>query len=194
MSCSRPPTHSPGVRSPSTRSRLKVSRPERPASTRIRVVLVATSAQFPRLPLASTDTDTPIAVAYPYRLWKREQFFTSPYLWWDSLGAAPINADLDRLLPVSFVSSTCSLQVLKKGRGWVVACGIETDSSSASFRRLSAAGMFVVAAAFRYENFDTSSPANRFRKGLQKSVHNASNAEIGRYIDEFSSCPDDVSG
>ena len=35
---------------------------------------MATSAQFPRLPLASTDTDTPIAVAYPHGLWKREQF------------------------------------------------------------------------------------------------------------------------
>ena len=62
------------------RSRLKVSRPERPASTRMRVALVATSAQFPRLPLASTDTDTPIAVAYPQRLWKREQFFSGRYL------------------------------------------------------------------------------------------------------------------
>ena len=43
------------------RSRLKVSRPDRPASTRMRVALVATSAQFPRLPLASTDTDTAIS-------------------------------------------------------------------------------------------------------------------------------------
>src|ERR1019366_293922 len=69
------------ARSPSARSRLQVSRPDSPASTRIRVALVATSAQFPRLPLASTDTDTPIAVAYPQRLWKREQFFSSRYLW-----------------------------------------------------------------------------------------------------------------
>jgi hypothetical protein len=64
---------------------LKVSRPDSPASTSIRVELVATSAQFPRLPLASTDTDTHIAVAYPYRLWKREQFFTGRYLWWELL-------------------------------------------------------------------------------------------------------------
>src|SRR5208337_4637435 len=49
----------------------------------MRVALVATSAQFPRLPLASTETDTPIAVAYPYPLWKREQFFSSRYLWWE---------------------------------------------------------------------------------------------------------------
>src|SRR6202521_721567 len=74
---------SSSVRSPSARSRLKVSRPDRPASTSIRVELVATSAQFPRLPLASTDTDTHITVAYPHRLWKREQFFTGRYLWWE---------------------------------------------------------------------------------------------------------------
>src|ERR1700722_5156460 len=48
---------------PSARSRLKVSRPDKPASTRIRVVLEATSVQFPRLPLASTDTDTPMAAS-----------------------------------------------------------------------------------------------------------------------------------
>ncbi len=62
------------ARSPSARNRLQVSRPDSPASTRIRVALVATSAQFPRLPLASTDTETPMTVAYPQRLWKREQF------------------------------------------------------------------------------------------------------------------------
>src|ERR1019366_2206230 len=68
------------LRSATARSRLKVSRPERPASTRMRVELVATSEQFPRLPLASTETDTPIAVAYPHRRWKREQFFNGRYL------------------------------------------------------------------------------------------------------------------
>jgi hypothetical protein len=46
----------------------------------MRVELVATSEQFPRLPLASTDTDTPIGVAYPQRLWKREEFFSGRYL------------------------------------------------------------------------------------------------------------------
>src|SRR5271163_3951601 len=66
------------ARSPSAFSRLKVSRPDRPASTRMRVVLVATSAQFPRLPLASTDTDTAMDVAYPEWLWKREGFFAGP--------------------------------------------------------------------------------------------------------------------
>jgi hypothetical protein len=40
--------------------RLKVSRQEIPASTRIRVVEVCTTALFPRLPLASTETDTAI--------------------------------------------------------------------------------------------------------------------------------------
>src|SRR5271163_1740544 len=100
MSCSRPPTHSPGVRSPSTRSRLKVSRPEKPASTRMRVLLVATRAQFPRLPLASTDTDTPIAVAYPQRLWKRQQFFGHGTFG----GTVGIALDLS-LQPAAFINS-----------------------------------------------------------------------------------------
>ena len=38
--------------------RLKISRQEIPASTRIRVVALATTAQFPRLPLASMVTVT----------------------------------------------------------------------------------------------------------------------------------------
>src|SRR4029077_13700221 len=46
--------------SPRTLNRLKVSRQEIPASTRIFVFEVCTTALFPRLPLASTDTDTPI--------------------------------------------------------------------------------------------------------------------------------------
>jgi hypothetical protein len=37
---------------------LKVSRQEIPASTKILVCVLATSAQFPRLPLASIDTVT----------------------------------------------------------------------------------------------------------------------------------------
>src|SRR5580698_5187196 len=44
----------------SARIRLKVSRQEMPASTRIRVQALATTAQLPRLPLASMDTLTPI--------------------------------------------------------------------------------------------------------------------------------------
>src|SRR5215467_6791668 len=44
--------------SPSAFMRRKVSRQEMPASTKIRVVDVCTRAQFPRLPLASTETDT----------------------------------------------------------------------------------------------------------------------------------------
>src|SRR5215468_2144592 len=40
--------------------RLKVSRHEIPASTRIFVFDVCMTALFPRLPLASTDIDTPI--------------------------------------------------------------------------------------------------------------------------------------
>src|ERR1700693_6567775 len=46
--------------SPRTFNRLKVSRQEIPASTRIFVFEVCTTALLSRLPLASTDTDTPI--------------------------------------------------------------------------------------------------------------------------------------
>ena len=52
--------------------RLKVSRQEMPASTRIFVVELATSAQLPRLPEASMDTLTPIPAAYALSLWNRE--------------------------------------------------------------------------------------------------------------------------
>src|SRR5580693_6079420 len=51
--------------SPSVFMRLKVSRHEMPASTRIRVRALATTAQLPRLPEASIVTLTPIA-AHPY--------------------------------------------------------------------------------------------------------------------------------
>ena len=52
--------------------RLKVSRQEIPASTRIHVVELGTIALFPRLPLASTETETPMAEEYAFPLWKRE--------------------------------------------------------------------------------------------------------------------------
>jgi hypothetical protein len=50
--------------SPAAFSRLKVSRQEMPASTRMRVLELETRAQFPRLPLASTATETPIFVQH----------------------------------------------------------------------------------------------------------------------------------
>jgi hypothetical protein len=50
--------------SPSTFIRLKVSRQEMPASTRMRVLALATKAQFPRLPLASIETFTHMQAAY----------------------------------------------------------------------------------------------------------------------------------
>src|SRR5436853_1367356 len=50
-------------RSPNARRRLRVSRQERPASTRIRVVLLAISAQFALLPLASNETETAMAAS-----------------------------------------------------------------------------------------------------------------------------------
>src|SRR3954470_1798865 len=45
--------------------RLKVSRHEIPASTRILVEALATSAQLPRLPEASMETLTPMAASIP---------------------------------------------------------------------------------------------------------------------------------
>ena len=62
--------------SPSTFMRLKVSRQEIPASTRIFGLRSLTTALLPRLPLASTDTDTPICPQHTrYCLWNREYFF-----------------------------------------------------------------------------------------------------------------------
>src|SRR6185437_85547 len=52
--------------SPSDFIRLKVSRQEMPASTRMRVFALATTAQLPRLPLANTETETPIPGSIPF--------------------------------------------------------------------------------------------------------------------------------
>jgi hypothetical protein len=52
--------------------RLKVSRQEIPASTRIRVDELCTIVLFPRLPLASTETDTAMREAYSLALWKQK--------------------------------------------------------------------------------------------------------------------------
>jgi hypothetical protein len=43
-----------------------------PASTSILVRVLATNAQFPRLPLASIETVTPMYAAYAPLLWNRE--------------------------------------------------------------------------------------------------------------------------
>ena len=58
--------------SPCARMRFTVSRQEIPASTRILVREVETIVLFPRLPLASTETVTPILEEYSRPLWKRE--------------------------------------------------------------------------------------------------------------------------
>src|SRR5271168_1886499 len=47
--------------SPAAFMRLKVSRHEMPASTRMRVRVLCTMAQLPRLPLASTESDMPMS-------------------------------------------------------------------------------------------------------------------------------------
>src|ERR1019366_2836523 len=60
--------------SPSVFIRLKVSRQEMPASTRILVQALATTAQFPRLPLASIETHTPMTAAYAPTLWIGSNF------------------------------------------------------------------------------------------------------------------------
>src|SRR5689334_5735773 len=57
---------------PAALRRLKVSRAEIPASTRIRVELEEMSAVLPRLPLASTVKLTHMREAYREQLWKRE--------------------------------------------------------------------------------------------------------------------------
>src|ERR1700758_2515181 len=64
--------------SPSDFIRLKVSRQEMPASTRIFVQALATIAQLPRLPLASIETHTPMLAAYASALWIRELLFGYP--------------------------------------------------------------------------------------------------------------------
>src|ERR1700683_3058968 len=63
--------------SPAARIRLKVSRQEMAASTRMRVDELCAIALFPRLPLAKTVTDTPMPAAYAPPLWKRNNFLDS---------------------------------------------------------------------------------------------------------------------
>jgi len=53
---------------------LNVSRHEIPASTRIFVQALATTAQFPRLPEASIVTLTPMIAAYAPSLWIGSNF------------------------------------------------------------------------------------------------------------------------
>src|SRR5262249_12529478 len=48
-------------------SRLKISRQEIPASTRIRALELSTRAAFPRLPLASTETETPMCLEHTFK-------------------------------------------------------------------------------------------------------------------------------
>jgi hypothetical protein len=58
--------------SPWARMRFTVSRQEIPASTKIFVRELETMVLFPRLPLASTETETPMCEEYSRGLWKRE--------------------------------------------------------------------------------------------------------------------------
>ena len=51
---------------PSDLRRLKVSRQEIPASTRIRALELSTIAQFPRLPLASIETQTTMSLEHTF--------------------------------------------------------------------------------------------------------------------------------
>ena len=64
---------------PAALRRLKVSRAEIPASTRIRVELEEMSAVLPRLPLASTVKLTHMREAYREQLWKREYLCSTFY-------------------------------------------------------------------------------------------------------------------
>src|SRR5690348_12825989 len=86
--------------SPSARTRLKVSRQEMPASTRMRVVLLATTAQLPRLPLASKVTETPIwGAAYIEWLWIGSIFWVSRDLWGWQPAAIRKTSELENLSP-----------------------------------------------------------------------------------------------
>src|SRR2546430_16607524 len=69
---------------PAAFMRLKVSRQEMPASTRMRVLERHTMAQFPRLPEASTETETPMRGSIPFTavetgvtLWLSDTFVRS---------------------------------------------------------------------------------------------------------------------
>ena len=52
--------------------RWKVSRQEIPASTKILVSELEIIVLFPRMPLASTETETAMLEEYSLELWKRE--------------------------------------------------------------------------------------------------------------------------
>src|SRR3984957_1524630 len=79
-----------GGSSPRVFIRLNVSRHEIPASTRIFVQALATTAQFPRLPLASIETQTPMHAAYAPSLWIGSNFLVSRYLGDDPCGHTPL--------------------------------------------------------------------------------------------------------
>src|ERR1700722_5324686 len=82
--------------SPSVFIRLNVSRHGIPASTRIFVLALATTAQFPRLPLANIETQTPMHRAYAPSLWIGSNFLVSRYLGDDLCGDSRLGCPSQR--------------------------------------------------------------------------------------------------
>src|SRR5581483_2423285 len=61
--------------------RLKISRQEMPASTRMRVLELATMALLPRLPLAKIETQTPMILQHSRNcLWKGSDYMVKQHL------------------------------------------------------------------------------------------------------------------
>ena len=85
--------------------RLKVSRQEMPASTRILVRALATYAQFPRLPLASIETVTHMPESIRAPLWIASDFLVIRYL------------GVDRLFPASGLGAGVWKQELEPKTG-----------------------------------------------------------------------------
>src|SRR5438105_13478621 len=90
---------------PSDLRRLKVSRQEIPASTRIRALELSTIAQFPRLPLASIETQTPMSLEHTFNYCESgSNFLVKPYFRAKSLGAGSAliqcHDQFDRSVPV----------------------------------------------------------------------------------------------
>src|SRR5437764_4340399 len=89
---------------PSDLRRLKVSRQEIPASTRIRALELSTIAQFPPLPLASIETQTPMSLEHTFNCCESgSNFLVKRYFRAKSLGAGSTlirRNQVDRSVPV----------------------------------------------------------------------------------------------
>src|ERR1700746_2278653 len=108
--------------SPSDFMRLKVSRQEMPASTRIFVLELDTSAQFPRLPEASMETLTPMLASIlgnpvdsGVTFWLADTFGSRPAFGFGHESSSPHRAD--SLLQRYFPQLMCLLKLLRQFPG-----------------------------------------------------------------------------